>query len=346
MYCSHLLILQEILSEDQIKQLEEFFSAQIGCAAENITVSKVKKALGISPVIASKVLTKCKEAGILTAAYAIRCPECHMLLKRVESIADIPKESFECYGCDESIEITPADIEIIYAIVDKGVFIDGQWHECENSARAVVREDSMESIFLAGGINEYLFCPTEAQYVRLGELYESVARRHGTTKDVGDTLENLTIELFNLCPVFRAAGIRTTTNQIDCCVTNKMFVNYGVLNTVGERFFIECKNENDTPSGGYMSKLHSIISNSNAGGKRKCIKFGIIISKKKGPSTFKSLAIKDYLADGVIMISICGDEIKNLIDTRGNLLELIDRKASEIMMDATTDLKEAGLYSE
>lgn len=346
MYCSHLLMLQEILSEEQIENLEKFFSAQIGSAAENITVTKVSKALNIPSALAIKVLTKCKEAGIVTASYAIRCPECHILLKRVSSPADIPADSFECYGCDEMIEITPADIEIIYAIVDSGVFINGQRYEYVHSARAVVQENSMESIFLAGGINAYLFSPTEEDYLRLKALYNNVASRKGTTKKVGDTLENLTIELFNLCPIFRAAGIRTSTNQIDCCVTNKMFVNYGVLNTVGERFFIECKNENDTPSGGYMSKLHSIITNTNAGGKRNSIKFGIIISKEKGPSTFKSLAIKDYLSDGIVMISICGKEIKELIDNRGNLLELIDRKAAEIIMDATTDLKKAELFSE
>ena len=346
MYCSHLSILQEILNEEKINQLEEFFGTQIGAASENITVSKVKNALGISAVTASKVLTKCKEAGIVTASYAIRCPECNMLIKKVDSLAEIPKDKFECYACDEEIEISPADIEIIYSIAEKGVFIEGQQYDCEKSARAVVQEDSMESIFLAGGINEYLFCPTEEDYLRLKSMYVAIKSRKGTTKKIGDSLEDLVIELFNLCPIFRAAGIKTSTNQIDCCVTNKMFVNFGVLNTIGERFFIECKNENQTPSGGYMSKLHSIIDNTNAGGKTKCVRFGMIVSKEKGPSTFKMLANKIYLSEGIVMISICGSEIEELIDNRGNLLELIDRKASEIMLDSTTDLKQAGLYSD
>ena len=33
-----------------------------------------------------------------------------------------------------------------------------------------------------------------------------------------------------------------------------------------------------------------------------------------------------------------------LFDKKGNLLDLIERKASEIMMDSTTDLIKAGLY--
>lgn len=88
----------------------------------------------------------------------------------------------------------------------------------------------------------------------------------------------------------------------------------------------------------------SIISLTNAGGKGQCIKFGIIISKEKGPSTFKELAVKSYLADGVVIISICGEELKELFDNRGNLLDLIERKTTEIMLDSTTDLVKAGLY--
>ena len=42
--------------------------------------------------------------------------------------------------------------------------------------------------------------------------------------------------------------------------------------------------------------------------------------------------------------AICGDELKELFDNKGNLLDLIERKANEIMMDSTTDLIEAGLY--
>lgn len=346
MYCSHLSILQNIISEDKIKKLSEYFASLIGSASENITVSKIAQAIDITTIDASIVLTKCKEKGILRSSYAVRCPECNMLIKKVDSLSELPQGVFECYGCNEEIEITPMDIEIIYAIVDTGVFIEGQQYEFESSASIVVQENSMDSIFRAGSVNEYLFEPCEEDYLRLKEMYSSVKKGGKTTKSTGDSLKKLVVELFNLCPIFRAAGLRTSTNQIDCCVTNKMFIRYGVLNTIGERFFIECKNESKTPSGTYMSKLHSIIVNANAGGKTQCIKFGIIISKEKEPSTFKKLATKYYLSQGIVIISICGKEIEELIDNRGNLLELIDRKAAEIMLDATTDLKEIGLYTD
>jgi hypothetical protein len=342
MYCSHLSALEGLLNDDQIQSLESYFSNLIGGAAKNITVSKLSRALEIPPQVASRVLTKCKEIGIINVFYTIRCPECGMLIKKVDSIADIPSEPFECYGCNEEIEVEPSDIELVYALENDSVFTEGQQEGLDLSARAVVPEDSMESIFLAGNnINEYLFHPTDEEYEKLKSMYKSIKNRSGTTKKIGDTLEDLTEYLFNLCSIFKAAGIRTSTNQIDCCVRNRMYLKYGILDIIGGRFFIECKNEGKTPSGGYMSKLHSIIANTNSGENGRCIKFGIIISKEKAPSTYKDLAVKYYLNDG---ISICGDELKNLFDKKGNLLDLIERKANEIMIDSTTDLVKAGLY--
>lgn len=344
MYCSRLLVLQEWLNESQIERLDKYFAELIGSACDNITVSKVAKALGVSPDIASKILTICLKEGLLTVSYGIRCPECNMLIKRVISPLEIPEGIFECYGCNKEIEVTPKDIELLYSLEDNRIFIDGQQVEISSPARAVVHDDSMESVFLAGGVNEYLFQLSDEQYQHLADMYVRVENHKGTTKNIGDSLEKLTEKLFNMCPAFRASGIRTSTNQIDCCVCNKWYLNFGVFNILGSHFYIECKNEAKTPSGTYLSKLHSIISIANAGGKGACIKFGIIISKEKGPSTFKQLAFRYYLMHGIEIISICGRELKELFKTKGNLLELIERKAAEIMMDATTDLKEAGLY--
>ena len=346
MCCSRLLMLRDLLDQEQIEKLEKYFSGLIGGAAKSITVSKVATALNISSGLASKILTKCKEKGVLSVCYCIRCPMCNTLIKKVNSLAEIPEGTFICYSCDEEIEIEPGDIEIIYSLNDESVFIKGQRKEIINeiSARSVVPENTMEEIFLAGNVNEYLFHPKEEEYDKLLRMYNNIESREGTTKKIGDTLEGLTKYLFNLCPVFQAAEIKTTTNQIDCCIRNKMYLKFGIMDTIGQRFFIECKNENKTPRGDYMSKLHSIISLTNAGGKGQCIKFGIIISKEKGPSTFKELAVKSYLADGVVIISICGEELKELFDNRGNLLDLIERKTTEIMLDSTTDLVKAGLY--
>jgi hypothetical protein len=123
---TNLSALQSLLNDDQIQSLETYFSNLIGGAAKNITVSKLSRALNISPQAASRVLTKCKEIGIVNVFYTIRCPECGMLIKKVNSIADIPSESFECYGCNEEIEVKPSDIELVYELEDDSVFTEGQ----------------------------------------------------------------------------------------------------------------------------------------------------------------------------------------------------------------------------
>ena len=98
-----------------------YFSGLIGSSCNNITVSKVAKAVGVSPSIASKILTICMKEGLLKVSYAIRCPSCNMLIKRVESISDIPAGVLECYSCNEEIEITAQDIEVIYELTDERV---------------------------------------------------------------------------------------------------------------------------------------------------------------------------------------------------------------------------------
>lgn len=186
------------------------------------------------------------------------------------------------------------------------------------------------------------FAPNEQEYKQLEVELKAVSNRGETTKEVGDTLEKLIGHLFGLCTVFNTGNIKTSTNQIDCYIRNKKYIPYGVFQQIGNRFVIECKNEARTPSGTYMSKLHSIISTIN--GKEKIVKFGIIVSKKPGPSTFRSLANKYYLTNGIVIISMCCAEISSLIQNRGNLLEMIERKIDEVIFDSTCDLIKAGLY--
>lgn len=345
MYCSLLLKLKGIMDEECIYQLDGFFAKLIGDSAKYITVSKVVRELGISVDLASSALTKCKELGILDASYAIRCPECNTLIKKINSLSALSDKKIECYSCGEEIEIHLSDIEVIYALSNNCVFTNGQQIDNNIPAKSVAREDTLMSIALAGSLNSYLFSPTEDDYKELIELFQNIKRRKGTTKQIGDSLENFTMKLFRLCSVFNAVEIKTSTNQIDCFVRTKCFDDCGVFKTIGNKFIIECKNENKVASGSYLSKMQSIINVMNAGGKRDEIKFGIIISKEKGPQTFKTLAVKYYLMSGVIIISIDLKEIEILLVERGNLLELLERKATEIITDSTTDFKDVGLYN-
>ena len=75
------LMLRDLLEQEQIEKPEKYFSGLIGGAAKSITVSKAATALNISSGLASKILTKCKEKGVLSVCYCIRCPMCNTLIK-------------------------------------------------------------------------------------------------------------------------------------------------------------------------------------------------------------------------------------------------------------------------
>lgn len=202
------------------------------------------------------------------------------------------------------------------------------------------QEMDIKAIIAAGGVNKHLFHPTEEEYEELLKMYDAVEHPSGTTKEMGDTLENLVKYLFNLCLAFEARGLRTATNQIDCCVNSKMHLKYGIFDIIGGHFFIECKNENKAPSGGVFLKLESIISNTNPLGMTDAVRFGIVISKEKAPETYKKHAVTTWLSNKIVIIAICGEELKKLFEERGNLLDLIEWKIFEVTGNVTSDPSE------
>lgn len=336
---SHLSTLEKILPESKIELLNKYFSGLIGGARTSITASKVAHAIACDTKVASTVLTICKTEGIVTSSYGIRCPKCNLLISKVDSLSDVFENANFCYQCEEEVEITAEDIEVIYSLTDEMVFLEGQQGReiiIPDLDRPVAREDTLLEVFDSGNINAYLFSPSEKQYQELQALYHNVLEIKGNTKEMGDTLELLIKKLFSVCSIFQASGIRTKTNQIDVFVRNKIFVEHGIFAKLGGRIFIECKNENKTPSGTYVSKLHSIILNSY--GNTEIMRLGILVSKEGAPGTFRLLSNKIYLRDKIVMISIDGNELRQIIFNKDNLLDVIERKIDEVVLDATIDL--------
>ena len=347
MCCSQLSVLKEILSDQQIRLLQEYFSLLTPKTFDKITASKVSMYLDISHDLSRKVLMKCKKEGILDISYGIRCPSCGALIKKVDDCLDIDETLDNCYVCGEANqEITSENVDLIFRLLinpkffnlgqqsDKVMTVIPSYVAPQNALYNYVEDKSFD-------LNKELFLPDEHEYVNILGLCQNV-KESITKKEKGESLERLAIYLFNLCKIFKAAGIRTELNQIDCYVRNKLFVPCGIFKTIGSRIIIECKNENVTPSGSYISKLHSIITEINSNG--TLIQCGIIFSKQPPPSTYKEHAVKYYLHNKVIVLSMCLKEIKELAEARGNLLDFIEQKSEEIILDATSDLKVAGLY--
>lgn len=112
------------MNEKYIEKLDRYFASLIGGARNNITVSKVAKAIQVTPDIASKILTEYVDKGILSISYAVRCPECNMLIQRFDFLSEMPEGVGECYGCNKEIEVASKDVEIMYGLMDNPVLYD------------------------------------------------------------------------------------------------------------------------------------------------------------------------------------------------------------------------------
>lgn len=344
MYYSQLSELNQSykFSNEDINALDEYLHTLPPNVKDNITATKLANHSQIHIEHAINILAAASKLGVLKQSFSIVCPECGFHIERVESITDIPETKF-CYNCEQHIVIDADDIEVKYEIVAVENFCRGQRKkQTKSPGRYVDPKDSLKALLdSCDNLNEIFYQPTEDDYkrfkVKLNQVYSN-----GGTKEKGDHLEELLIDLFNIAP-FSAASVKTKLNQIDCYVRNCKFISCGIFNKIGSRYVIECKNEEKTPSGTYISKLQGIISEIN-GREGKHVYLGIIASKKKAPSTYFDHAKIYHAASGVSVIAICVDEIEKLIDNRGNLLELIERKVDEIALYTQKSLNNFTLY--
>ena len=67
--------------------------------------------------LTEEILNALVEIGTLQKYHAVRCPECSLLLEKVEYTPDYEDESY-CYGCDSDITIDASDIDVIYSLAD------------------------------------------------------------------------------------------------------------------------------------------------------------------------------------------------------------------------------------
>lgn len=145
---SCLSILNEILSDEKIKKLKEYF---IGLTPNNrdlITVSKIADALEVSNKTAVSIILKCEENGILQRHFGIRCPNCGMLIKEIPDASIEHVSINECYSCDEEICINEDDIVILFRLLKVEIpFECGQQsgQSISNEASIVAQEDTLKS---------------------------------------------------------------------------------------------------------------------------------------------------------------------------------------------------------
>lgn len=331
-------------SNEDIKALDEYLHTLSANVKGNITAAKFANQSEICIGQAIKILMEASKLGILKQSFSIVCPECGFHIERIENLVDIPETKF-CYNCEQDVFISPEDVEVKYEIVVTENFYQGQRsRQMQSPGNYVDPYDSLKTMLDSStDFNKLFYNPTEKEYRQLQEKFDRIFVE-GRTKEKGDRLEELVIDLFSI-GALRAKGVRTTLNQIDCYVRNTQFTPYGIFDRIGSRYVIECKNEKGTPSGTYISKLEGIISEIN-GRDGDHVKLGIIVSKEKAPSTYLEHAKLYHATNGTVsIIAICAEEIGELIKNRGNLLELIERKVDEVVLYTKKGLKKSALYS-
>jgi hypothetical protein len=333
-------MLDRIFSPEEASILGKYFSSLTGNANNSITVTKASIAMGIAPEHAMALLIACHKNDILKICYAIRCPQCNTLIKRNPSCAGLPEGNLYCYACENEFEVTPENIELIFSLEVPDFFPEGQ-QDISRLESPVAPHNSLRYFMESGGnYNKLFFDPTEDNYSTWKALYENVFKKHKTTKAAGDALEAFVKSLFSAIQCVRCSDIKTTTNQIDCYIRNGFA---SQLSFLGDHIIIECKNEKKAPGNTYLLKIGGIISTIN-GKSGDHVKLGIIVSRVKAAQTVGDLAYTRYLSDNVTIITLCMDEISEVIFRKSNLLVLIEAKVDALKLQATTNLRASGLY--
>jgi hypothetical protein len=327
--------MKELTSQQQTQIIE--YLARV---APNhiLRASKLANDTSISADLAVEVMQKLVERKLAMQTYAIRCPECGLLLQRLGTIPEIENTCL-CYGCDREVEITADDIEVFYTLINPP-FVEGQQTSNPPEKAAALCCDSLAHLIRNKKIDfcAQFYSPEKHEQDKLEAAYYSIFNTNYTRKAKGDSLESLVGQMFSLCKHFCVSTkVHTETNQLDCFVRNTLFSSFCPISDISS-FIIECKNEKDPPSVTYIQKLAGILL---VQGK----KFGIIASKHKPPKTYARYARELFLSQQIIIIAFDARDLHSIAVVHNNLLECIERKIEEIKTSPTSNLKKLGVFT-
>jgi hypothetical protein len=171
-------------------------------------------------------------------------------------------------------------------------------------------------------------------------LFDNLTLEYKTTKEKGDSLEKLAIELLNSVKCFTATKeIRTPTNQLDCTIKNTISIAPSIFNEIGCFFVAECKNEKKKSNNTYYHKLNSILM--QIGGR-----FGILFSYRNATSTCAMLAREYFLINKIIIININYEDMKKIIVNDYNFLDMIHAKIMNVKINPTNNIEETSLFEQ
>ena len=336
---SYLKLLEyNFVDELQKQKIEQYLNKLTSNSI--FTQSEFSYSNSLDKIISQKVLSNLCNDNILSKFFAIKCPECGYIIETIDDITNINESTF-CVNCEDDVNITTDDILIIYKL-SQSPFVNGQQinkyiqNQPINPSVALI-EDTLSTLIKNGDANDIFYKPSDEEYISLQEKYSNIFSAQ-TNKEKGNTLEDLVKYLFNLCKHIRAGSINIKGNQIDCYARNILSVPFNLPDNIYQDFIVECKNENKKPSITYLNKIHSILKITHK-------RHGIIVSKVSAPTTHNDTARDIYLSDNILIIFIDKDDLYNIIFNKKNLLECIERKFNEVIINSKSNLINAGIYT-
>lgn len=116
MYCSLFSNLKNVLPEEKIKLLDEYFNSLQPNTEHYITPSVIRSTIQMNYETTVEVLLRLEDSGCLKRRYGIRCPECGLLIQTGDTIEDLDCDETECYGCGNNIELSEDNIVIFFKL--------------------------------------------------------------------------------------------------------------------------------------------------------------------------------------------------------------------------------------
>lgn len=116
MLYSHLSKMNDFLSMSELDRLESYFLTLSPKGKEYISLSKIITQCQMNEEKTVKVVQILKDNGLLIQRFALRCPECGLLLFTDNNLEKLRLEDAYCYGCEKEIRFNPSDVEVIYSL--------------------------------------------------------------------------------------------------------------------------------------------------------------------------------------------------------------------------------------
>ena len=143
MFCIPLLEITE-LDANEKQKLDDYLKEVLPNGY--LSVSQAVQKTGIKEKNLLAVLTTLIEKDYLDLVYAIRCPECGHLIKKIDNVNDFSYKQIDyCYACDQDIQVSSKDIVVLFKLKNRS-FNVGQSDFFTQTSPIAHEIDTLESL--------------------------------------------------------------------------------------------------------------------------------------------------------------------------------------------------------